>query len=183
MIAPRPWKTLSSRYVLDDPWLKVRADDCETAEGRKVAPYYVVELPDFVHVAAITARAELVVVRQYRQGTQRIHLELPAGIIEAQDADPVDAARRELLEETGYEADGWRRLAVWNVNPARQANRQHLIIADQARSVAAQKLDGAESLTVELLPLDDAMDAVLSGAFDSTQHIAAVLRLIAELRR
>jgi 8-oxo-dGDP phosphatase len=181
MRGPKPWKTLSSRYVVENGWLNVRADECVTAEGRPVSPYFVVEVPDFVHIAAVTAASELVMVRQYRQGSRLTHLELPAGVIDPGDADAAAAASRELREETGYEAGPWRTLAVWHSNPARQTNRQHLLLAQSARLTSAQQLDGVESLTVELLPLRKALSAIMSGDIDSALHVAAVFRVLAEL--
>jgi 8-oxo-dGTP pyrophosphatase MutT (NUDIX family) len=183
MCLPKPWVTLSSCTVLDDRWLKLRADDCMTAEGKTVSPYYVVEAPDFVTIAAVTDAGALVMVRQYRHGSGRIHLELPAGIIDAADADPLAAAARELKKETGYEATSFTPLAVWHVSPPRGTNRQNLVLARGARLTSAQSLDEDESITVELLPLDRALDAVTSGAINSTQHVAAVLRVLVELEK
>jgi 8-oxo-dGTP pyrophosphatase MutT (NUDIX family) len=181
--APRPWRTLASRYLVDDRWLKLRADDCETADGRAVSPYYVIEVPDFVEIAAITQDRQLVMVRQYRQGTRRIHLELPAGIIEADDADVAAAGARELREETGYAAQTWTALSVWHANPPRMTSRAHLMLAEGAHLAGAPQTDGVESLTVELVPLAQAREAVMSGEIDSSQHVAAVLRVLAELER
>jgi 8-oxo-dGTP pyrophosphatase MutT (NUDIX family) len=175
---PKPWVTLSSRIAFDGRWLKLRADECRTAEGRLVSPYYVIEAADFIHVAALTEDRRLVMVRQYRQGTGRSHLELPAGMIDAGDAGPLLAAQRELREETGYEAEGWREAAVWFANPARQSNRHHLFLAQGARLAGPAALDGDESLVVELVPLDEVEARIASGAIDSSLHVAAVLRAL-----
>jgi 8-oxo-dGTP pyrophosphatase MutT (NUDIX family) len=181
MKLPRPWITRSSRIVVDDRWLRLAADDCVTAEGRSVSPYYVLEAPHFAHIAAVTPDHQLVMVRQYRQGTRAIHLELPAGLIDPTDAHPQDAAVRELREETGYAAQDWRDIAQWHVNPARQNNSQHLFLALGAQRVSEVQLDGAESLVVELVPLKNALQKVLGGAVDSSQNVAAVLRILVEL--
>jgi len=179
---PKPWVTLSSRVAFDGHWLKVRADECRTAEGAVISPYFVVESADFAHVAARTEDGRVVMVRQYRQGTRGVHLELPAGLIDAADADPLAAARRELREETGHEAEGWRIAAVWSANPARQSNRHHLFLADLARSVGAPKLDGHESLTVELVPVSELEAKIICGEIDSSLHVAAILRALVAWR-
>jgi 8-oxo-dGDP phosphatase len=181
MQGPKPWETLSSRYLIENSWLSLRADECVTAEGRNVSPYYVIEAPDFVHIAAVTAARELVMVRQYRQGSRLTHLELPAGVIDPGDVDAAAAASRELREETGHEAGPWKTLAIWHANPARQTNRQHLLLAEGARLTSAPQLDGVESLTVELLPLKNARSAILNGEIDSAMHVAAVFRVLEEL--
>ena len=143
-----------------------------------VSPYYVIESADFVHVAALTGERQLIMVRQYRQGTGRSHLELPAGMIDAGDDSPLVAARRELREETGYEATGWRETAVWFANPARQSNRHHLFLAEGARLAGPAALDGHESLVLELVPLGEVEALVAAGEIDSSLHVAAVLRAL-----
>jgi 8-oxo-dGTP pyrophosphatase MutT (NUDIX family) len=183
MKEPASWRTIDSSVAFDGGWVKVRADECITADGRSVSPYYILESPDYVHVAALTPERELVMVRQYRQGSRRAHLELPAGIIEAHDVDAVAAARRELREETGYVADDWRLLHVWEANPARMANRQHLVLATGARRLGDPDTDGVESLTSGLMTLAEASAAVLDGRIDTTLHIASILRVLLELER
>jgi 8-oxo-dGTP pyrophosphatase MutT (NUDIX family) len=178
---PRPWTTRGSRVVLEDRWIRLAADDCVTAEGREVSPYYVLHQADFVHVAAVTDDRRMVMVRQYRQGSRLTHLELPAGMIDAEDADPLSAARRELREETGFDAAGWKELAVWFANPARQSNRQFLLLAEGAVRMGEAAPDGVESLVVELVPLADLPGLIASGAIDSTLHVAAVSRALMAL--
>jgi 8-oxo-dGDP phosphatase len=181
--APQPWRTLRSEIAFDGGWIKLRADTCQTGEGREVSPYYIVESPDFVHVAAITEDKRIVMVRQYRQGSGQNHLELPAGVIEPGDPDALAAGQRELREETGFEATAWRLLHVWHANPARMANRQHLVLATGARRVGAPRTDGTESLCAGLMSLSEARQAALDGSIDSTLHVASVLRALAELDR
>jgi 8-oxo-dGTP pyrophosphatase MutT (NUDIX family) len=178
MPLPKPWTTISSRMALDDRWLKVRADRCQTAEGRIIDPYFVIEAPDFVHIAAITADEQMVMVRQYRQGSGTIHLELPAGLVDAGDKDTIEAAQRELREETGFVAESWERIAHWWANPARQDTRHHLLLAKGARRVGEQILDEAESLVMELIPMAELPARIRSGEIDGSQHVAAVLRIL-----
>jgi 8-oxo-dGTP pyrophosphatase MutT (NUDIX family) len=181
MKTPAAWRTISSSVAFDGGWVKVRADHCVTAEGASVSPYYVVESPDFVHVAALTPGRGLVMVRQYRQGSGHAHLELPAGMIDPDDADAIAAARRELREETGFDAKDWRLLHVWHANPARMANRHHLVIATGATRIGDAATDGVESLTSGVLPLDDIRAAILDGRIDTTLHVASCLRVLLEL--
>jgi 8-oxo-dGTP pyrophosphatase MutT (NUDIX family) len=182
MPQPKPWTTLSSRTVIDNLWLKVRADSCLNADGRVIDPYFVIEAPDFVHVAAITPDESLVMVRQYRQGSQAVHLELPAGMIDMADRSPLQAGQRELREETGFAADQWHVIANWWSNPARQNTRHHLLLATDARQIGQPMLDDAESLVVELVPMLDLPALVRTGGIDGAQHVAAILRILMDWR-
>jgi 8-oxo-dGDP phosphatase len=180
-LLPQPWVTLSSKTVFEDRWLRLQADECLTAEGRPVSPYYVLETQDYTHIAAITPSWELVAIRQYRQGSRAVHLELPAGVLDREDDHALAGAKRELLEETGFSASFWQHLATWHANPARQSNRHHLFLATGAEKRAAPVLDGHESLVTELIPVGDLMSLVLSGGFDSLPQVASVLRVLAAL--
>lgn len=108
-----------SRYVHKDRWIAVRADDCVTEDGVSVAPYYVLEYPDWVEIVALDADDNLLLVRQYRHGIADFSIELPAGGMDPSGADPCTAAARELLEETGCAGD-----MVW-VGEARRNASTH----------------------------------------------------------
>ncbi|ANY83001.1 hypothetical protein BB934_32835 (plasmid) [Microvirga ossetica] len=103
-----PWRVKASRHIHKDRWISVRADDCVTADGVDVAPFYVLEYPDVVLVLAITANDQVVLVRQYRHGLGEVTTEFPGGIIDPSDPDPIAAAARELADETGYFSDDLR---------------------------------------------------------------------------
>jgi 8-oxo-dGTP pyrophosphatase MutT (NUDIX family) len=178
---PKAWITTSSQVAFDGGWVKVRADECLSAEGTSISPYYVIEAADYVHVAALTNAGELVMVRQYRQGTGQSHLELPAGIIEPTDVDAVAAGKRELREETGYEAPDWRLLHVWHANPARMANRQMLLLATGAARSMDAATDGVESLNSGVVALPAVRAAIAHGRIDSALHVASILRVLMEI--
>ena len=136
-----PWATLGSHYVVNDRWLRLRADSCRTADGVAVQPYYVHEYPDWVHVVAFDASMRVLVNRQYRQGFGGICNELPCGGVDPMDASPLEAARRELLEETGHTADRLEHLVSYSPNPATHANRAHCFLALGVRR-GADPVDG-----------------------------------------
>ena len=74
----KPWRTLSSETVHRDRWIHLRADRCVTAGGKEIAPYYVLNFPDWVHIVALTKDGDIVLVEQFRQGAGISVLELPA---------------------------------------------------------------------------------------------------------
>src|SRR5687768_11288124 len=99
----KPWVVEESKITYEDRWLKVRTDRCVNQHGRVIDSFHVVEYPAWVNVIALTPEGGIVLVEQYRHGVGAILLELPAGVVEREDS-PASAAKRELREETGYEA-------------------------------------------------------------------------------
>src|SRR3981081_726450 len=97
-----PWQIKASHVIHRDRWISLRADDWVTESGVEIAPYYVLEYRDWVHVVAITPSREVVLVRQYRHAIGEVSTEIPAGALDPGETDSLAAAARELREETGY---------------------------------------------------------------------------------
>ncbi|MGL4325438.1 MAG: NUDIX hydrolase [Beijerinckiaceae bacterium] len=169
----QPWRVTASRTVFSSPWVTLRADDCINGRGVAVAPYYILEYADWVQVVAITDDAQLVCVHQYRHGSASVNLELPGGVIDAGETDPVLAARRELREETGYDGEG-QLLGSHFANPGTQNNRVFSVLVTGARRVQDQQLDGSEDIAVVLKPMGE---IELSGAHTMFRHIMHVASL------
>lgn len=140
------WKVLTSEYLHRAPWLTVRRESLELPNGNRVPEYYVLEYPEWVNVIAITPEGNWVMVHQYRHALGQAAFELPAGVCEASDASVLDAARRELLEETGYGGGDWQEFMVLSANPATHSNLTHTFLARGVVPVAAPQLDATESL-------------------------------------
>lgn len=170
------WRTLSSKTVLKDRWIDVRADCCVTASGHEISPYYVLRYPDWVHVVAITPEDDLVLVRQYRHGAGATFLELPAGTADANDADPLQTAARELEEETGYRARHLRLVASLYANPANQTNMVHVVLGTHAELVSAPQLDdGEDGLTVETMKIRDIQAGLRSGLIQQALQVSSLV--------
>ena len=152
----------------------MRADTCETPGGVSVAPYYVLEYPDWVHLVALDSERRLVIVRQYRQGIGRVLAELPGGGMEPSDVSPLETARRELLEETGCAANEFIDLGPLAPNPATHNNRVHTFLALNAHPVAAPKLDLTEDIAVDFVTWDEVLALVRSGEFAHALHVASL---------
>jgi ADP-ribose pyrophosphatase len=175
------WTVTHSRYMLTDCWLSVRADSCRTAAGQVVEPYYVFEYPDWVNVVALTDAQEVILVRQYRHGIGKAVLELPSGTIDPQDTSPLEAARRELLEETGYTSQHFHRCGVLSANPATHNNQTHCFLATGCSQVASPRLDESEELEVILKPAGELMQLVRRGELLQSLHVGAVFLALLEL--
>lgn len=168
------WRVLESRVVLDRPWLRVRQERVALPSGVEIDEFHVVEGVDWVAVLAITDAREVVTVEQYRHGLGGTSRELPAGVIDPGET-PLDAARRELMEETGYASERWSRLMTVNTEPSRHTNRAHFFVAEGARRTAEPRPEAVEQIEVRVVPGADLLDAVERGAVAHGVHIGAIL--------
>lgn len=147
----RPWPTLSSTIVADYRIFRLRRDRCVSPRTGHEYDFSVLEAPDWVNVVALTDDDNVVFIRQYRFGTSAVTLEIPGGMIDADEA-PVAAGARELLEETGYTAREFSLLGVVEPNPAIQNNRCYTVLARGARPTHEQSLDEKEDIGVLVYP-------------------------------
>ena len=143
----KEWKVLESEYLVRRPWLTARRDRLELPDGRIIPEYYVLEYPDWVNVIAITKDGQFVMERQYRHAARKISLELPCGVMEEGET-PLEAAQRELLEETGFGGGRWKKLMELSPNPSAMSNTTHCFLAIGVEKIAEQHLDETEELSV-----------------------------------
>ncbi len=144
------WKILESEYLINRPWLTVRRDKVELPTGVIHNEYYVLEYPSWVNVIAITKDGEFVMVEQYRHGLQEVFTELVAGVVENGE-EPLHAAKRELMEETGFGGGDWELNTIICANPGSQNNLTYSYIARGVKRCGEQHLDETEDVSVRLL--------------------------------
>jgi len=171
------WETLNSRTIHRDRWLSLRADTCRSADGRLIDPYYVLEYPDWVHVIALDPAGRILIIRQYRHGAGILSVEFPAGEIEAADESPLEAAQRELLEETGCRADRFEALEPLFTNPARQGNRIHTYVAFETVEVQEPAFDETEEIEHWFVSPADLLRHVDKGLFSQALHVASLMQI------
>lgn len=166
------WRVRASSYVVDSLYMRLRVDEVELPDGTVVPNYYVREARGFVTILALTPEEEIVLVRQYRYGSDAIHLELPAGTL-LESEEPRECALRELVEETGYEVERCDLAAVYLPEPVRSPARAYVYIGLGARRTQELKLDPTEHLQVELAPLLRFRTMLQDGTIDAGGSIAA----------
>ena len=174
----KPWKILSSTHLRD----KIRLDQCELPNGRNLEAT-VFEFGNWVTVLALTKEQEVVLIRQYRHGSQKVIVELPGGVIDAEDKNPLAGARRELQEETGYASDRMIQVGCVSPNPAMQTNLIYSFLALDAKKVSDQHLDGAEEIEVFLKPLDEVVAMAKNGELLQSMQVSTVFFTLAYLDR
>lgn len=148
---PGKWEVLKSEYLFRRPWLTARRDHVRLPNGTENPEYYVLEYPDWVNVIARTRDGRFVMIRQYRHGLGRTCFELCAGVVDPTDASPEAAARRELLEETGFGGGTWRLLVRLSPNASATNNLTHCFLAEGVERVSGQHLEATEDIVVHLL--------------------------------
>ena len=158
--------------------MNVREDHVVLPNGVELAEYHVLEMPDWVCVVCPSTMPDgedgIVLVRQYRHAAGRMSLELPAGAIEPGES-PEDAGRRELLEETGYQADEVSVLQGFYADPSRITNMGHVAVAAGAKKIARPELDPGEDIEVEVVPVSRLRALISGGELAHATHVAAIL--------
>ena len=178
---PRPWQVEASEYIHQLPWFTVRKDAIRMESGGTIPNYFIFEYPDWVNVVAVTTDGQLVLIRQYRHGIAGIHYELCAGVVDPGE-DPLVAAQRELLEETGFGGGEWSHLMTLSANPGTHANLTHAFLAVGVSPKQAQHLEITEEITVHVVSPDRAREIINTGEMMQALHLAPLLKYLSEPR-
>jgi ADP-ribose pyrophosphatase len=155
----RKWEVISSEYVVESPWYRLRRDACRLPDGTVVESYYVREHAGFSVTFAVTPHNEVVFTRQYKHGIADFVLELPAGMLEPNE-DAVACARRELEEETGYTAREFEPLAEFTTDPTSSTGRFYLFLARNALRNKMPRPEKTEDVDTVLVPIDSVLAQV-----------------------
>ena len=149
----KPWEKIRATPVGDFRIFKIRSDLKISPRTGEEHDFFVLESVDWVNVIAVTPDQKLVMVTQYRHGSNTVELEIPGGMMDAEDADPVATAVRELREETGYVGENARLLGrIWS-NPAILNNRTYTVLVENCRLQHGVEFDSGEDLITSLVPV------------------------------
>ena len=184
---PLEWEEIKTEHIVTDEWIDIRRSAYRFPDGSVFEPFYSYSRRDYVVIVAIDTNNDYICVRQYRQGIKRVTTEFPAGGIERSDdkqygkpadsfaEDALEAAKRELLEETGYESDDWKYMLTVPSNATIADNYAYLFVARNCRKVSGQDLDDTEFLNVEKHSVIELEELIASGEFPQAMHILALL--------
>ncbi|WP_420150511.1 NUDIX hydrolase [Spirosoma sp.] len=174
---PRPWQVDTSEYIHQLPWFTVRKDAIRMENGGTIPNYFVFEYPNWVNVVAVTKEGQLVLIRQYRHGIADIHYELCAGVIDPEE-EPLIAAQRELLEETGFGGGDWRLIMTLSANPGTHNNLTYAFLATGVEPIQGQHLEKTEEITVHVVSPERALEIIDSSEMIQALHVAPLLKYL-----
>ncbi|MCF8215693.1 MAG: NUDIX hydrolase [Chlorobium sp.] len=175
---PQPWQTLDTEYLYRRPWLTMRQDRVELPNGRIITDYYVWEYPPWTNVIALTKERLAVLIRQYRHGIGQVGWELPAGVHDKPGESLLQAAQRELMEETGFGGGSWKPWMELSANPAIQNNISCTFLAENVEFTGSRQLDVTEEISVHLVSIEKLESIVLEGKMIQALHVAPVLKYL-----
>ena len=170
------WEKLGSEAGPELPLFRVRFDMMRHPTSSVKFKRMVLETADWVTVVAVTGDGKIVMVEQYRFGIGELTTEPVAGTVDSGE-DSLDAAKRELLEETGFGEGHWRYLGSVQANPAIQNNLCHQWLAEDVLAVKAPTPDAGEAIRVHLMTLDEIKGAIAVGMLRHPLGLSALSRV------
>ncbi len=181
------WEEVRTEHIVQDEWIDFRKSSFRFPDGNIYQPYYTYSRRDYVVVVASDEEGKYLCVRQFRQGIREVTTEFVAGGIEREDGidngskekgdceDPLAAAKRELLEETGYESEEWSHLITIPSNATVSDNLAYIYVARNCRKMTGQSLDAMEFLNVETYDAFEIEKMIKDGEFKQAMHVMAWL--------
>ena len=181
------WEEISTKHLIQNEWIDFRESRFRFPDGTEYEPYYSYSRRDYTVIVASDTEGSYICVRQFRHGIREVTTEFPAGGIEREDGreygghgdtsaeDALEAAKRELREETGYESDEWEHLITVPSNATIADNYAYVYTAKNCRRVSGQDLDDTEFLNVVRLKAEDIEKLIKEGRFQQSAHIMAWL--------
>lgn len=175
----RKWKVLHSETLLKrGPWLNIRQELVELPSGAQIPTWYVMDFPNWINVIAITKDGQFVIEDQYRHALGETHYELVAGVIDEGET-PLQAAQRELSEETGFGGGEWQLFMTLSPNPTNHTNLSYTFLATGVEQLTEQHQEKTEDIRVHLFDREEVVELLQSGEIVQALHAAPLWKYIA----
>lgn len=170
----KPWPKLSSKKVGDYRVFSIRSDIKVSPRTGKECDFYVIESVNWVNVVALTRDNKLVMIDQYRHGSNTVEIEIPGGMMDAEDSSPLEAGLRELREETGYEGARAELIGQIYANPAIMSNTCYTVLVRDCELKHEIKLDHGEDVMTRLVPVEQIPELVAQGKIGHSLVVVAL---------
>ena len=185
------WEEVSTEHIVQDEWIDFRKTAYRFPDGKIFEPFYTYSRRDYVVIVASDEEGRYICVKQFRQGIREVTTEFVAGGIEpdvpgsfgsgkSSAEDALEAAKRELKEESGYVSDEWKELIAIPSNATISDNTAHIFLARNCKKVSGQSLDEMEFLNVQLYSADEIEEMISTGGFKQAIHVMAWLLSLRE---
>lgn len=180
MLVNRPWRVLKSERIIDrGPWLRVRQELVELPNGKQIPSWYILDFMNWVNIIAITKDGRFVLIDQYRHGIGKTYYELVAGCIDEGEM-PLEAAKRELYEETGFGGGEWSEFLVSAPNSSNQSNWSYTFLAVGVEQVSTQHLEETEDIRVHILTKEETRALLEAGEMVNCHYTAPLWKYFAQ---
>ena len=172
----KPWEKIGSKQVGAYRIFTIRSDTKISPRTGKSHDFYVIDSAHWVNVIALTPDNQMVLVEQYRHGSNTVELEIPGGMMDPHETDPVATGVRELREETGYEGSPAHALGWIYANPAIMNNRSHFVVVQNCAHKFECEFDHSEDLVTRLVPWRDIPNLISEGKIRHPLVVVALYR-------
>ena len=180
----RKWSVLKSEYLLrKGAWCTVRRDIVQLPTGVVIPEWYVFEFPSWANIIATTKDGKMILVSQYRHGLGETNYELCAGLIDPTDDSPMEGAKRELEEETGYGGGRWSLYMTTSANPSNHNNLNYTFLAEDVELVTERHPEESEDIEVHIFTKAEVRELLERGEMIQAMHAAPLWRYFAEEKR
>lgn len=175
----RKWKVLESKKLLSKgTWMNLRQEKVQLPTGSIVPEWFVLEFPNWINVIAITKDGKFVMEDQYRHALGETHYELVAGVIDPGET-PLEAAKRELSEETGYGGGEWKLFMTVSPNPTNHTNLSYTFLATGVEKISEQHQEATEDIHVDVFTREEVYEIIESGQMIQALHLAPLYKYFA----
>jgi 8-oxo-dGTP pyrophosphatase MutT (NUDIX family) len=171
----KAWKQISFDYIHKESWFNLRRDRLLKGNGGEMYPYYVLEYTNWATVFPVTKEGKVIMMKQFRYGLGEWSIEIPGGIMDPHETNPLEAGKRELLEETGYSCGNIREVGKVAPNPATSNNIMHVFLATDCELTHEQSFDPNEELEVFLADVDEVKQLLRENKIIQSLHVSAIL--------
>lgn len=170
------WILKNRDVLLSNEYIELVKDEVITSNGTLIPDYYYINTKHAVAIVALDENQNVILKREYRHPLGEMLIELPAGAIEEDESDGLEAAKRELLEETGYKSNVWTCLGRTVESPSKASTEITIYLAQDAKKVSEQSLDKTEDIEVLKVSLSEAVEMCLNNQIRVNSSVSGILK-------